>query len=110
MASARTTLRAESLSGYGPGDVLRRTNRVLRLDRQTPLSQSAFYALLHRETGRLTFSNAGHPAPLLYKKRTGEIIELDTDGFFLGMFDDGAYGEKTVSDIECGDALLLYRD
>jgi len=71
---------------------------------------TSFYLLSDSLNRSITFSNAGHPAPLLYKKRTGEIIELDTDGFFLGMFDDGAYGEKTVSDIECGDALLLYTD
>jgi serine phosphatase RsbU (regulator of sigma subunit) len=71
---------------------------------------TSFYLLSDSLNRSLTFSNAGHPAPLLYKKRTGEIIELDTDGFFLGMFDDGAYEEKDVTNIEQGDALLLFTD
>lgn len=71
---------------------------------------TAFYVLADRAGKTITFSNAGHPAPLLYKGRTGEIIELDTDGFFLGMFDDGSYEEKTITQIEEGDALLLYTD
>jgi serine phosphatase RsbU (regulator of sigma subunit) len=71
---------------------------------------TAFYLLSDFQNRTITFSNAGHPAPLLFRKRTGEVLELDTDGFFLGMFDEGAYGEKTVSGIESGDAVLLYTD
>lgn len=108
MASARTTLRAESLSGYGPGDVLRRTNRVLRLDRQTPLSLSAFYALLHRETGRLTFANAGHERPLWV--RSGKSVEmLDGHDIVLGLFADVPYREWTV-EMAPGDCLVMYTD
>mgnify|MGYP003749388539 CR=1 FL=1 len=69
---------------------------------------TAFYLLSDSVNNAISFSNAGHPTPLLYKKSTREVIELDTDGFFLGMFDDGAYEEKTITGIERGDALLLY--
>lgn len=71
---------------------------------------TAFYLLSDSANNSISFSNAGHPTPLLYRKRTREVIELDTDGFFLGMFDDGAYEEKTITGIERGDALLLYTD
>ncbi|HQG32990.1 MAG TPA: PP2C family protein-serine/threonine phosphatase, partial [Deltaproteobacteria bacterium] len=71
---------------------------------------TSFYVLADAVGGSITFTNASHPAPLLYRKRTGEIVELDTEGFFLGMFDDGAYEEKTVTNIENGDALLMYTD
>ncbi len=71
---------------------------------------TAFYLLSDSVSNSISFSNAGHPTPLLYKKRTREVIDLDTDGFFLGMFDDGAYEEKTITNIERGDALLLYTD
>jgi serine phosphatase RsbU (regulator of sigma subunit) len=71
---------------------------------------TSFYVLTDAVNNAITFTNAGHPAPLLYKKRTGKIMELDTSGFFLGMFDEGAYEEKTVTNIENGDALLLYTD
>ncbi|MFY9397443.1 MAG: SpoIIE family protein phosphatase [Desulfomonilia bacterium] len=71
---------------------------------------TAFYLLSDYWNRTITFSNAGHPTPLLYRKNTGEVLELDTDGFFLGMFEDGAYGEKTITGIENGDAVLLYTD
>jgi len=71
---------------------------------------TSFYVISDRNNKSITFSNAGHPYALLYKKSTSKIMELDTDGFFLGMFDDGVYDEVTVTDIENGDALLLYTD
>ena len=71
---------------------------------------TSFYLLADRVTNSIVFSNAGHPTPLLYKKKSSQIVELDTEGFFLGMFNDGAYEEKTITDIENGDALLLYTD
>jgi len=71
---------------------------------------TAFYLLADCTTNTITYANAAHPTPLLFKKRTSEIIELDTDGLFLGMFDEGMYEEKTITNIENGDALLLYTD
>lgn len=70
---------------------------------------TAFYLIVDRDRNTITYSNAGHPYPLLYRRATGAVIELDTNGFFIGMFDDGDYEEKTIS-IEEGDALLLYTD
>lgn len=71
---------------------------------------TAFFALTDRQTKSIIYSNAGHPTPLLYKKSTDSIVELDTDGFFLGSFDDGGYEEKCEGSIEQGDALLMYTD
>ncbi|MEA2102122.1 MAG: SpoIIE family protein phosphatase [Thermodesulfobacteriota bacterium] len=70
---------------------------------------TSFYLIVDKNEQSITYSNAGHPYPLFYRRATSEIIELDTDGFFLGMFDDGAYGEGKQT-IEEGDALLLYTD
>lgn len=70
---------------------------------------TAFYLIVDRASNTITYSNAGHPTPLLYRRKTGEVLELDTNGFFIGMFEDGDYEERTTA-IEEGDALLLYTD
>lgn len=71
---------------------------------------TAFFVLTDRHAKNITYSNAGHPTPLLFKRSTGEILELDTNGFFLGSFEDGGYEEGCESNIEIGDALLMYTD
>ncbi|HPR53502.1 MAG TPA: SpoIIE family protein phosphatase [Deltaproteobacteria bacterium] len=71
---------------------------------------TAFFVLTDRFGKNITYTNAGHPTPLLFKRATGEIKELDTDGFFLGSFEDGGYEEKAETGIGMGDALLMYTD
>lgn len=71
---------------------------------------TAFFVITDRFGKSITYTNAGHPTPLLFKRATGEIRELDTDGFFLGSFDDGGYEERSETGIETGDALLMYTD
>jgi len=70
---------------------------------------TSFYLIVDRTQNTITYSNAGHPSPLFYRKATQEILELDTNGYFIGMFEDGDYEEKTISVSE-GDAILLYTD
>ncbi|MEN6447182.1 MAG: SpoIIE family protein phosphatase [Syntrophaceae bacterium] len=71
---------------------------------------TSFYVLTDRYARSITYSNAAHPTPFLFKRSSGRMLELDTDGFFLGSFDDGGYTEKTESNVEPGDALLLFTD
>ncbi|MDT8274299.1 MAG: PP2C family protein-serine/threonine phosphatase, partial [Desulfomonilia bacterium] len=71
---------------------------------------SAFYVLADCRAKTITFTNAAHPNPLLFKRKTSEMVELDTDGLFLGMFEDGLYEEQCIPGIEEGDVLLLYTD
>ena len=70
---------------------------------------SSFCFIYDRAVSGITFTNAGHPTPLFYRKADSSIIELDTDGFFIGMFDDGKYEEKTFP-VQRGDKIFLYTD
>lgn len=70
---------------------------------------TAFYLIHDRSSGTIRYCNAGHPTPFLLRARDNRILPLDTDGFFIGMFDDGDYEEKTIT-IEDGDSILLYTD
>jgi phosphoserine phosphatase RsbU/P len=108
MASARTTLRAESIAGYGPANVLSRANRVFLLDGASPLFLSAFYAVLDGESGSLTYANAGHECPL-WRHANGCVQRLDQHGIMLGLFAGTTYGEWSVT-MAPGDSLVLYTD
>jgi serine phosphatase RsbU (regulator of sigma subunit) len=71
---------------------------------------TSFYAIYDDNKKILRFSNAGHVLPLLYKKKSGKIFEIDTDkGFFIGIMKDCEYDQKAVK-IEEGDRLFLYTD
>jgi phosphoserine phosphatase RsbU/P len=69
---------------------------------------TAFYALIDPDKNELIYSKAGHTAPIVLKEN-GDALSLDTDGVFLGMFDNQTYEEKRIP-LDSGDKIFLYTD
>jgi serine phosphatase RsbU (regulator of sigma subunit) len=91
-----------------PGEVLAAMNQRL-LDLADERFVTAFYGVLERKTRRLRYANAGHPFPIQYSARTGEVAELPARGFLLGVMAEEMYAEQVV-DLEPGDRLVLFTD
>jgi serine phosphatase RsbU (regulator of sigma subunit)/anti-sigma regulatory factor (Ser/Thr protein kinase) len=91
--------------------VLNQTNAILQhyLSKSPIFYVTAFYGVIDMQKNILSYSKAGHNPPILYRKATNEIIFLDTEGTYLGTFDDGGYIEKNIS-INNGDKLIMYTD
>jgi sigma-B regulation protein RsbU (phosphoserine phosphatase) len=70
---------------------------------------TSFYGIYFRDENKFIFTNANHPAPLLLKYNKDEIIPLNTDGFFVGIFKDSVFEEKEVL-LEKGDRILFFTD
>ncbi|NIQ09976.1 MAG: serine/threonine-protein phosphatase, partial [Gammaproteobacteria bacterium] len=65
------------------------------------------YAVLDTASRTMTYINAGHNPPLLF--RGNEIIRLRTGGVPVGLFNDAAYNQETLQ-ILPGDMLVIYSD
>jgi phosphoserine phosphatase RsbU/P len=91
-----------------PGEILGVMNRVFCGHFESRFVTAACFFF---DTGRgmFRYSLAGHPWPLLWKKRTGRIEELTEGGVVLGLFPDATYPTCEVS-FEAGDRLILYTD
>ncbi|HNS51056.1 MAG TPA: SpoIIE family protein phosphatase [Anaerolineae bacterium] len=109
MALGRTVIRAMATGSRSPAEVLVGANPVILKDSHSGLFLTAFYALLDTATGRLTYANAGHNRPLLWRAATGEIHELVSDGIALGAV-PGIELEERAIDMAPGDLVLLYTD
>ena len=71
---------------------------------------TGFLGIYEPATRRLTYSNAGHPPPLLRRSSHGPIFALDEVGSYpLGVDDAETFEEASVQ-LEPGDAVLLYTD
>ena len=69
---------------------------------------TAFYGVLHRPSGHLTYVRAAQDRPLLL--RPGDAtLSLPGDGRFLGMLDELTLTEQSLT-LRGGDWLLLYSD
>lgn len=107
MASVRASLRAFAQDVYDLDEVISRVNKQMCRDTLDAEFVTLWYGTLDRDTGRLTYCNAGHEAPLLV--RDGKLIPLDIGGMIVGVDRDQTY-DKGVFDFRPGDMLLLYTD
>ncbi len=74
---------------------------------QTDDYLTACVIVVDLEKYTIVYSNAAHPSPLLI--REGEIIELNTNGFVIGILNKNFYDEDTIK-IQKGDKIFLYTD
>ncbi len=94
-----------------PGHLLTKVNEVMyrHFGLQHSIFMTCFFLAIDSRTNQMLFSSAGHNPPYLYRKNTGEIISIESEGFGLGMFPKVIYEEKTL-DLQPGDKLILYTD
>ncbi|HDQ72212.1 MAG TPA: GAF domain-containing protein [Chloroflexi bacterium] len=111
MALTRTLVRAAALEETSPAAVMGRVNDLLVPDARSGMFVTAIYGTLALETGVLTYANAGHNLPLLWRARSEEeeIEQLKKGGMALGVMDGVRVKEHTVS-LDAGDCLLFYTD
>jgi serine phosphatase RsbU (regulator of sigma subunit)/predicted ester cyclase len=107
MASARSMLRALAQASNSPGEVLRRVNDALVTDIPPNMFVTCFYAILEPESGTLSYANAGHDLPYLW--RGGDCEELRARGMPLGLMPGMGYEEKEI-ELDCGQGVFFYSD
>ncbi len=109
MALTRTLVRAAVIETESPAEALRRVNDLLVPDTQQGMFVTAVYAVLDRDSGELTFANAGHNPPFWVRNREGQVEKLKRTGVALGAAEGSSMSERSIR-LEMGDSLLLYTD
>ncbi len=110
MVETRSVLRAQLASLHTPSEVVSALNELLHDDlSRAELFITMTYLSYQTTTGRLSYTNAGHPPSLLYRPESGSFLELDAEGLILGV-QRGVCFEEPSLQIEKGDLLLLYTD
>ena len=86
---------------------------VTRLNRQLyastpPEKYATFYCAVYDErNNRLSYTNAGHLAPILI--RNGQAIRLESNGTVVGIFPEYPFEQATI-DLQTGDLLAVFSD
>jgi len=99
---------AQALGSSSPGGVLSRVNETLLARIPDNMFVTCFYAILEPNSGSLSYANAGHDLPYLYRAR-GEAEELRARGMPLGLMPGMGYEEKEII-LEAGEETLFYSD
>jgi serine phosphatase RsbU (regulator of sigma subunit) len=66
---------------------------------------TCFYAILDPKRASLSYANAGHDLPYLW--RGGEAVELRARGMPLGLMPGMSYEEKEI-ELDSGEGVLFY--
>ncbi|HKZ51952.1 MAG TPA: SpoIIE family protein phosphatase, partial [Candidatus Acidoferrales bacterium] len=115
MASIQSILRSQvyasqltgQLGQLSVAELVTRVNRLLCATTSTDKFSTLFVGFYDDATRQLTYTNAGHLAPVLL--RGGNTQELATGGPVVGLFRDLTYEQATV-ELQPGDWLVAYTD
>lgn len=95
-----------------PAEVFREVNKQLCHFIRTEQYLTAFLGFIDPIKNRMIYSRAGHVSPLIYNSRNGQIVRLDSKGFFIGhsaLLDIVEYRDNVVQ-LDSGDKILFYTD
>jgi len=114
MASIQSTMRTQlnAVNGATPhkfsaAALVSTLNRQLYATTSPEKYATFYFALYDEATYALTYTNAGHLAPILVRASSCEM--LDSTGTVVGAFPIARYEERTVT-LEPGDLVLAYTD
>ncbi|MEV6669173.1 SpoIIE family protein phosphatase [Streptomyces sp. NPDC051162] len=107
MAMLLGALRGMAVTGAEPGPLMGWLNHLLDASAQPALG-SAVCCRYDPTTRTLSWSQAGHPAPLLFRGGVGSALR-PPEGMLLGAVPDAAYAQAEEP-LEPGDVLVLHTD
>lgn len=107
MAMLLGALRGMAVAGLQPGPLMGWLNELLDTSPQPALG-SALCCRYEPGTRTLHWSQAGHPAPLLFRDGVGRVLD-PPDGVLLGATSGAKYAQAREQ-LAPGDLLLLHTD
>jgi len=111
MAVTRTLFHQESLRSLSPAEVATAVHQgMLAVSPDSEIFVTAFYGVLHRPSGRLTYVRAGQERPLRFRPGADiPVKELPGNGRFLGMIETLTLAEYAIQ-LKPGDRLVMFSD
>jgi len=109
MALSRIVVRVNALWHRDPARAIHDANNVIAQDSKAGMFVTLFYGALSEKTRTLTYVNAGHNPPVVFRGADGALELLTPTGIALGAAENREYSSRTV-DIGPGDGLVMYTD
>lgn len=109
MTAARAMFRAAATRHSEPAAILTEVNTLLCAENFGSRFVTAVCVAIDPRAGRITFSTAGHDAPLLYRAATGTVEDHPEPALPLGLRAAATFGEREEA-LDPGDAAVLFTD
>jgi sigma-B regulation protein RsbU (phosphoserine phosphatase) len=109
MGCLQSALRALTPISETPVEVLQRINRLFLHNINFTTFFTAVLCSYDPSSHTLTYSNAGHNPPLLFRQSSGDVQWLKPTGAAIGLIEKYDLQEKSLT-LFPGDVLLFYTD
>jgi sigma-B regulation protein RsbU (phosphoserine phosphatase) len=109
MSVTRTLIRAAAPENKSPAKTLERVNDLLLSNSQDGLFVTTFYGVLDLDSGKLTYSIAGHNPPMISRYTKQRVERLEKGGIALGAMPNIHLDEQKII-LQSGDCLVMYTD
>jgi phosphoserine phosphatase RsbU/P len=112
MATLRAYLRGQTIQRQGDlAAVMANLNRLVYESSAANRYATFFYGEYDAAARGLSYVNAGHNPPMLFRRIDGgrTVVRLDAGGPVIGLMEDCRYGQGRVT-LEPGDVLVAYTD
>jgi serine phosphatase RsbU (regulator of sigma subunit) len=93
-----------------PSELLTGMNKAVLVTASSSLMMTAVIAVIDLADRKISYANAGHNYPYIYRAATATIAKLDNTGGFPLGFDSGSVYEEAEVDFYPNDRLFLYTD
>ncbi len=108
MSNLQAVLRVYASANTSPAELCDRINRLVCANVDAGKFITFFYGLVDMNERRLTYTNAGHYAPMLVH-HDGSLTRLTEGGTVFGLRDDCRFEIGEV-ELRTGDRLVLFTD
>ena len=110
MVVTKTLINITAQDNPSPAAVLSKVNRLLIPENSDSMFVTVFFGIYSETDRKLSYVNAGHEDPVVYRKSSGkyELIMEDHD-LVIGVVEDTVYTGRELF-LEAGDRLFLYTD
>ena len=108
MAVTRTLIRATTVPGRSPLEIMNRVNAQLAKENEASLFVTMILGMVDTATGRMVYGQGGHNPPLLLTAQ-GQARYEPPGGMPLGVFEEAKFGERELQ-LKPGETLLVYTD
>ena len=109
MAVTKTLLKATAHISLHPSKIIEKMNNFLSVDNEADMFCTFFCGILNLQTGRMSYSNAGHNPPYILRKDNSLESLTQPIGTALGVLEDLEF-KSAETKIEKGESVFLYTD
>jgi PAS domain S-box-containing protein len=109
MALSRIVVRVNALWHHDPAKVIYSSNNSITQDSKSGMFVTLFFGLLNEKNRTLTYVNAGHNPPMVFRSHDRTVEKLMPTGIVLGAAENMEYKSRSIKIAE-GDVVVMFTD